>query len=194
MTTPIIFETGEQGERAYDVFSRLMKDRIIFISDVIDDDMANIVVAQLVFLSKAQPDEPIHLYINSPGGYVTSGLAIYDAMQYVTAPVHTLCIGQACSMAAVLLCAGSPGCRSALPSSTIMIHQPSGGARGTATDAQIGIDEMNRKKTYITEIISKHTGKSVKQARDTMERDHYMDAKQAKAWGMIDGIKTKQGK
>lgn len=169
-------------------------DQIIFIGGPIDDHMANVVCAQMVYCSKTHPDKTIHLYINSPGGYVTAGMAIYDTMQFVTAPVHTLCIGEASSMAAILLLAGEKGGRSALSNSTIMLHQPSGGAFGTASDIDITNSEIIRKKALLNEIIAKHTGKQVKDVIAKTDRDFYLDPKAAKSWGIIDSIKTKQQK
>jgi ATP-dependent Clp protease, protease subunit len=189
---PIVIEKDGRGERAYDIYSRLLKDRIIFLGTAIDDNVANIVIAQLLFLESEDPQKEIYLYINSPGGYITSGLAIYDTMQYVKPALVTMCIGQAASMGAVLLAGGEKGRRYALPHSRILIHQPLGGAQGQATDIDIQAKEILRMRQEINNIITKHTGQSMERiARDT-ERDLYMTPYQAVEYGIIDEIVEKR--
>ncbi|QIV79338.1 ATP-dependent Clp endopeptidase proteolytic subunit ClpP [Fervidobacterium pennivorans subsp. shakshaketiis] len=185
---PIVIETTGRYERAYDIYSRLLKDRIIFLGSAIDDHVANLVVAQLLFLEAENPDKDIQLYINSPGGLVTAGLAIYDTMQYVKCDVATICIGQAASMAAVLLAAGAKGKRFALPNSRIMIHQPLGGAEGTAKDVEILTKELLRIKHLINEILSKHTGQPIEKIEKDTDRDFFMSAQEAKEYGIIDRV------
>lgn len=185
---PIVIEQTSAGERSFDIFSRLLKDRIVFIDDEINDQTAKLVIAQLLFLDSEDPDRDIHLYINSPGGVVTSGLAIYDTMQLIKPDVCTICIGQAASMAAVLLAAGAPGKRTALPHSRIMIHQPWGGFQGKASEIEIQAREMAKMKMQILEILSKHTGKPVKKIEKDIELDYFMDAKSAIEYGLIDKI------
>ncbi len=183
---PYVVEQTHRGERSYDIYSRLLKDRIIMLGTEIDDAVANVVIAQMLFLESEDPDKEINLYINSPGGSVTAGLAIYDTMQYVKPPISTICMGQAASMGAVLLCAGAKGKRYALPNARIMIHQPLGGARGQATDIEIQTKEILRLKRTLTEILVKHTGQPYdKMARDC-ERDFFMSTEEAKAYGLID--------
>ena len=177
-----------RGERAYDIYSRLLKDRIIFLGGPIDDNVANVVIAQLLFLESEDPDKDIHLYINSPGGVVTAGLAIYDTMQYIKPDVSTICIGQAASMGSVLLAAGAKGKRYALPYSRIMIHQPLGGAQGQSTDIQIQAREILRIRETLNEILSHHTGQSVKKLTEDTERDNFMSALEAKKYGLIDEV------
>lgn len=189
--SPLIFESGAHGERAYDVFSKLMTQRVIFLGEGIDDDVANIICAQLNFLDDGT-DQPINLYINSPGGLVTGLFAIYDTMQYINTPVHTLCIGQACSAAAVLLLAGAPGHRRSLPNSTIMLHQPSAGTIGKVTDIERSADHFKSNKKLINKIVAKHTGMSDKDVSDLMEWDSYYTATDAKKRGIIDEIITKR--
>jgi ATP-dependent Clp protease protease subunit len=185
---PIVIEQTGRGERAYDIFSRLLKERIIFIGTAIDDTVASLVIAQMLFLEAEDPDKDIYLYLNTPGGYVTSGLAIYDTMQYIKPDVATICMGQASSMGALLLAAGAPGKRSALPHSRIMIHQPMGGAQGQATDIEIHAREILTLRERLNEILSKHTGQPVEKiARDT-ERNYFMSAEEAKEYGIIDEI------
>ena len=185
---PNIFEQTHRGERFYDIYSRLLKDRIVFLGTPVDDDVANIVVAQLLFLESEDAEKDIIMYINSPGGSVTAGLAIYDTMQYVRCPVQTICLGQAASMGAVLLAAGAKGKRFSLPHSRIMIHQVSSGAQGQATDIEIQAREVLRLKDTLTEILAKHSGQSVdKVARDS-DRDHFMGAGEAKEYGLIDDV------
>jgi len=185
---PHVVETTHRGERTWDIFSRLLKDRIVFLGSAIDDDVANIVIAQFLFLESEDPDKDIQLYINSPGGVVTAGLAIYDTMQYVRCPVSTICIGQAASMGALLLGAGQKGRRYALPNSRIMIHQPLGGARGQATDIEIQAREIRHMKDVVTDIIVRSTGRSRDDVARDIERDFYMGPGQAKEYGLIDEI------
>ena len=185
---PIVVEQSHRGERAYDIYSRLLKDRIIFLSGGIDDDVANLVIAQLLFLEAEDPDRDVHLYINSPGGSVTSGLAIYDTMKYIRADVSTFCVGQAASMGAVLLACGDHGKRIALPNSRVMIHQPWGGFQGQATDIDIQAREILKIRETLNQILADHTGKALEDiARDT-ERDYYMSGEEARAYGLIDQV------
>ncbi|MGI6658508.1 MAG: ATP-dependent Clp endopeptidase proteolytic subunit ClpP [Dethiobacteraceae bacterium] len=189
---PMVVEQTNRGERAYDIYSRLLKDRIIFIGSAIDDTVANLVIAQLLFLESEDPDKDINLYINSPGGSVYSGLAIYDTMQYIKPDVSTICVGLAASMGAVLLAAGAEGKRYALPNSRVMIHQPLGGAQGQAVDIEIHAREILRIREKLNEILAKHSGKPIEQiARDT-DRDNFMSAEQAKEYGLIDGVLQKR--
>ena len=189
---PIVIEQTARGERAYDIYSRLLKDRIIFIGTPIVDEIANLVIAQLLFLESEDPEKDIHLYINSPGGVVSAGLAIYDTVQYVRAPVSTLCMGQAASMAALLLAAGAKGKRYALPNSRVLIHQPMGAFSGQATEVDIQAKEILKLRERLNEIMAKHTGQEVARiARDT-ERDFYMDCAEAKAYGLVDEIVEKR--
>ena len=185
---PMVVEQSGRGERAYDIYSRLLKDRIIFLGGPIDDNVANVVIAQLLFLESEDPDKDIHLYINSPGGVVTAGLAIYDTMQYIKPDVSTICIGQAASMGSVLLAAGAKGKRYALPYSRIMIHQPLGGAQGQSTDIQIQAREILRIRETLNEILSRHTGQSVKKLTEDTERDNFMSALESKKYGLIDEV------
>jgi ATP-dependent Clp protease protease subunit len=185
---PYVIEQTHRGERGYDIYSRLLKDRIVMLGTAIDDDVANAIVAQLLFLESEDSDKPIHLYINSPGGVISSGLAIYDTIQYMKAPVSTICIGQAASMGAFLLATGTKGKRLALPNARIMIHQPSGGAYGQATDIEIQAKEMARIKTVMVELFAKHTGQSPEKVRADKERDFWMSAQEALAYGIIDRI------
>ena len=185
---PMVVEQSGRGERAYDIYSRLLKDRIIFLGGPIDDNVANVVIAQLLFVESEDPDKDIHLYINSPGGVVTAGLAIYDTMQYIKPDVSTICIGQAASMGSVLLAAGAKGKRYALPYSRIMIHQPLGGAQGQSTDIQIQAREILRIRETLNEILSRHTGQSVKKLTEDTERDNFMSALEAKKYGLIDEV------
>ena len=185
-TVPIVIETTGRSERAYDIYSRLLKDRIILLGTPIDDHVASLVCAQLLFLESENPEKEINLYINSPGGSVTAGLAIYDTMQYISAPVATLCLGQAASMGALLLAAGEAGMRYALPHSRILIHQPMGGFSGQATDIDIQAREILRLKDAINAILSKHTGASLDKVAHDTERDYFMDAMEAKEYGIID--------
>lgn len=185
---PMVVENTGHGERAYDIFSRLLKERIIFLGTAIDDVVANLVVAQLLFLQSEDPDKDISLYINSPGGSVTAGLAIYDTMQFVKPKVCTYCIGQAASMGAVLLTAGATGKRFALPNARIMIHQPWGGAEGTASDISIQAQEIMRMKQNLTAIIAKHAGQPVEKVLKDSDRDFFMSAKEAKDYGLVDEV------
>ena len=185
---PIVVEQTSRGERSYDIYSRLLKDRIIFIGNAIDDHLANLIIAQLLFLESDEPDQDIYLYINSPGGQVSSGMAIYDTMQYIKPDVQTICIGQAASMGAMLLAAGAQKKRFALPHSRIMIHQPSGGFQGQHTDIEIQAKEITRIRAILDAILAKHSGKNVDQVNKDTERDHYMTGEEAKAYGLIDSV------
>ncbi|HEX4897714.1 MAG TPA: ATP-dependent Clp protease proteolytic subunit [Candidatus Limnocylindrales bacterium] len=193
MLVPMVIESSSRGERAYDIYSRLLKERIIFIGDQIEDHLANLVIAQLLFLESEDPEKDISLYINSPGGVVTAGLAIYDTMQYLRAPVSTICLGQAASMAAVLLAAGAKGKRYALPHSRIMIHQGSGGFRGNAPDAVIQMREWELIVRMNHEILAKHTGKDLEQIVKDTDRDRFMSPEEAKDYGIIDAVYVVQG-
>lgn len=185
---PMVVEQTARGERAYDIFSRLLKERIIFVVGPVQDSMATLIVAQLLFLESENPDKDISMYINSPGGVVTSGLSIYDTMQYIKPKIATLCIGQAASMGSLLLAAGSPGMRYSLPNSRIMIHQPSGGFQGQATDIEIHAKEILEIKARLNQIYVKHTGRTLKDIENNMERDNFMRAEKAKEFGLIDEI------
>jgi len=185
---PIVIEQTARGERSFDIYSRLLKERVIFLVGQVEDYMANVVVAQLLFLEAENPDKDIHLYINSPGGSVSAGLSIYDTMQYIRPDVSTMCIGQACSMGSFLLAAGAPGKRFCLPNSRMMIHQPSGGAQGQATDIHIQAQEILKIRERLNEIYAKHTGKTVKQVAADTERDKFMSAEEAKKYGLIDDV------
>ncbi|HQU13042.1 MAG: ATP-dependent Clp endopeptidase proteolytic subunit ClpP [Desulfobacteria bacterium] len=189
---PMVVEQTSRGERAYDIYSRLLKDRIVFIGSPIDDDVANLVIAQLLFLEAEDPDKDINVYINSPGGIVTAGMAIYDTMQFIKPPVAAVCIGQAASMAAVLLAGGAPGKRTALPNARILIHQPMGGTHGQATDIKIQAEEILRMREHLNVILSKHTGQPLERIAADTERDYYMSADQAKAYGIIDQVVAKR--
>jgi ATP-dependent Clp protease protease subunit len=190
----MVVEQSNRGERAYDIYSRLLKDRIIFLGGPIDDNVANVVVAQLLFLESEDPDKDIYLYINSPGGVVTAGLAIYDTMQYIKPDVSTICIGQAASMGSLLLTAGAKGKRFALPNSRIMIHQPLGGAQGQSTDIQIQAREIQRIRDVINDIIVNATGKTLEEVNNDTERDNFMTAEEAKAYGLVDEVITRPKK
>jgi len=189
---PIVVEQTGRGERAYDIYSRLLEDRIIFIGTPIDDMVANLVIAQMIFLEGEDPDRDINLYIHSPGGMVTAGLAIYDTMQFVKPDVATLCMGQAASMAAVLLAAGAKGKRSTLPNSRIMIHQPLGGTQGQATEIEIYMREMNKMKEQLNRILSKHTGQPLEKIDKDTDRNFFMSAEETKAYGLVDEIIEKR--
>jgi ATP-dependent Clp protease protease subunit len=191
---PTVVETTHRGERNWDIFSRLLKDRIVFLGTEINDDVANIIIAQFLFLESEDPDKEVMLYINSPGGVVTSGLAIFDTMQYVRSTVSTTCLGMAASMAAVLLAAGTKGRRLALPNARVMIHQPSGGARGQVTDIEIQAKESRLMKDVITDILMNATGKPRDQITKDIERDFYLSAPQAKEYGLIDDVLTPKRK
>lgn len=188
---PMVVENSSRGERAYDIYSRLLKERIIFLGGPIDDSVANVVVAQLLFLESEDPDKDIHLYINSPGGVVTAGLAIYDTMQYIKPDVSTICIGQAASMGSILLTAGAAGKRYALPHARIMIHQPLGGAQGQSTDIQIQAKEILRLREVGNNILARHTGQDTEKINLDTERDNFMSAEEAKAYGLIDEVVTR---
>ncbi len=189
---PTVIEQTHRGERAYDLYSRLLKDRIVFLGTPVDDDVANIIVAQMLFLESEDPDKDINLYINSPGGSVTSGLAIYDTMQYVKCQVSTICMGQAASMGALLLTAGARGKRYSLPHSRIMIHQPSGGFGGQASDIELHAKEILRLKAKLNEIMQKHTGQSLDRIEKDTDRDYFMGAGEAKEYGLIDEVVIKK--
>ncbi len=188
MLVPMVIESSARGERAFDIYSRLLKDRIIFLGDAIEDHVANLIIAQLLFLESEDPEKDIQLYINSPGGVVTSGMAIYDTMQYLRAPVSTICIGQAASMGAVLLAAGATGKRYALPNSRIMIHQGSGGFRGNTPDVEIQMREMMHLTDSLMKILADHTGQDFETVKRDSERDKFMSAEEAKAYGLIDEV------
>ncbi len=188
----MVVEQTNRGERAFDIYSRLLKDRIIFIGGPIDDQVANLVIAQLLFLESEDPDKDIHLYINSPGGVVYSGLAIYDTMQYIKADVSTICVGMAASMAALLLAAGADGKRYALPNSRIMIHQPLGGAQGQASQIEIQAKEILFLKNQANRILQKHTGQPLERIEQDTDRDYYMSSEAAVEYGLIDGVLTKK--
>jgi ATP-dependent Clp protease protease subunit len=185
---PIVIEQTNRGERSYDIYSRLLKDRIIFLGTPVFDEIANVIIAQLLFLESSDPDKDIHFYINSPGGSVTAGLAIYDTMRMVRPDVRTYCIGQCASMGAWLLAAGAQGKRYALPNSRIMIHQPLGGATGQATDIEIQAQEIIKLKSKMTQILSDHTGRPASQVLEDIDRDYFMSAEEAKAYGIVDEI------
>lgn len=185
---PMVIETTGRGERAYDIYSRLLKDRIVFIGTPIDDIVSNLIIAQLLFLQMEDPDKDIDIYINTPGGSVTSGLAIYDTMQFIKPDVNTYCVGQASSMGAVLLGAGTPGKRYALPHARIMIHQPWGGVQGQATDISIQAQEILRLRSRIEEILARHTKQSLDKIKKDTDRDFFMSAEEAKAYGIVDSV------
>jgi ATP-dependent Clp protease protease subunit len=191
-SVPFVVEQTGRGERAYDIYSRLLKDRIIFIGTPIDDYIANLVVAQMIFLEGEDPDRDINLYIQSPGGVVSAGLAIYDTMQFVKCPVSTLCLGLAASMGAVLLTAGATGKRYCLPNAKVMIHQPLGGAQGQATDIEIATREMMKTRDQLNVILAKHTGKPIDQIVKDTDRNHWMTAEEAKSYGLVDEIIEKR--
>ena len=185
---PYVIERSSRGERTYDIFSRLLMDRIVFLGTPINDDVANIVIAQLLFLEADNPERDINLYINSPGGSVSAGMAIYDTMQFLNAPIRTICMGMAASMGAFLLASGTAGKRSALPHSRIMIHQPSGGTQGTAADIEIQAREILYLRAKMNELFAKHTGKKVEQIERDIDRDRFMSAEEAKDYGIIDSV------
>lgn len=191
MLVPIVVEQTGRGERSYDIYSRLLKDRIIFLGGGIDDNVANLVIAQLLFLEAEDPDKDIHLYINSPGGVVTAGMAIYDTMRYIKAPVSTICIGQAASMGAFLLSGGEKGKRFSLANSRIMIHQPLGGFQGQATDIHIHAKEILRMKDQLNALLAEHTGQSVEKVTADTERDYFMSGEEAMNYGIVDAIVTR---
>ncbi len=185
---PIVVEQTSRGERSYDIYSRLLKDRILFIGSAIDDHVANLAIAQLLFLESDEPEQDIYIYINTPGGQVSAGLGIYDTMQYIKPDVHTICMGQAASMGALLLAAGAPGKRFALPHSRIMIHQPSGGFQGQHSDVVIQAEEISKVRQVLDKILANHSGKDAEQVRKDTERDHFMTGEEAKAYGLIDSV------
>ncbi len=189
---PMVVEQTAKGERSYDIYSRLLKERIVFLTGEVEDHMANLIIAQLLFLESEDPDRDIYLYINSPGGVVTAGLSIYDTMQFIKPDVCTLCLGQACSMGSFLLAAGAPGKRYSLPSSRIMIHQPLGGFRGQASDVEIHAQEMLRIKHELNERLAKHTGRSYDEIVAATDRDNFLSAEQAKEFGLIDEVITQR--
>jgi ATP-dependent Clp protease protease subunit len=189
---PIVVEQTARGERSYDIYSRLLKDRVVFVVGPIDDYMANVVVAQLLFLESENPDKDVHLYINSPGGIVTAGLSIYDTMQFIKPDVSTICLGQAASMGSLLLAGGAKSKRYCLPHSRIMIHQPSGGFQGQATDIDIHAREILKIRERLNEIMAKHTGQPVERVERDMERDNFMDAKAAVEYGLVDNVLAKR--
>ena len=191
--TPYVIERSSRGERTYDVFSRLLMDRIIFLGTPINDDVANIIIAQLLFLQADNPDRDIYLYINSPGGSVSAGLAIYDTMQFLSAPVNTICMGMAASMGCFLLAGGRKGKRMALPHARIMMHQPSGGSQGTAADIEIAAREILYLRTKMNELMARHTGRAVEQIERDFDRDRYMSSEEAKEYGIIDDVVTHRG-
>ena len=189
---PIVVEQSNRGERSYDIYSRLLKDRIVFVPGEIDDTMANLVIAQLLFLESEDPDKDIHLYINSPGGSVSAGLAIYDTMQYIKPDVSTICMGMAASMASVLLAAGAPGKRFALPYSRVMIHQPLGGVQGQASEIEITAREILRLRDEMNGILASHTGQTKEKIAQDTDRDNYMSSQQAKEYGLIDEVVSRK--
>ena len=194
MLVPIVIETTNRGERAYDIYSRLLKDRIIFLGAPIDDVFANLIIAQLLFLEAEDPEKDINLYVNSPGGSVTAGLGIYDTMQYVKPPINTICLGQAASMGAFLLTAGTKGKRFALPNARVMIHQPMGGFQGQATEIDIHAREILKIRERFNEIMAKHTGQPLEKIAQDTERDYFMSAEEAKRYGLIDEVITRPPK
>ena len=187
---PIVVEQAARGERSFDIFSRLLRDRIVFVNGQIDDNVAALVNAQLLFLESENPDKPVAMYINSPGGMVTSGLAIYDTMQWIKCPVATVCMGSAYSMGSFLLMAGAAGSRIALPNASIMLHQPSGGFQGVASDIQRHAEDILRTKRRLNELYSKHCGRTYEEVERTLDRDHFMTAAEAKEWGVVDHVYT----
>lgn len=189
---PVVLESGAMGERSFDIYSRLLRERIICVHGEVTDTMASLVTAQLLFLESEAPESPLYMYINSPGGVVTAGMAMYDTMQYIHPEVHTICMGQAASMGSLLLAGGSPGCRFALPNARIMLHQPSGGARGMASDIQIQANEILRTRANLNQLYVQHTGQNLEDIERVMDRDTFMDAEQAVAFGVIDKILTKR--
>ncbi|HEY7767041.1 ATP-dependent Clp endopeptidase proteolytic subunit ClpP [Longimicrobium sp.] len=191
---PYVIERSSRGERSYDIFSRLLMDRIVFLGSAVDDTVANIIIAQLLFLDADNPEKDIYLYVNSPGGGVTAGLAIYDTMQYIRSPVHTICIGMAASMGAILLGAGAKGKRSALPNARIMLHQPSGGSQGNAADIEIAAREILGLRDKLNKILSHHTGQTEERVAADLDRDRYMSPDEAKEYGLIDEVISHGGK
>ena len=185
---PVVVEQTSRGERSFDIFSRLLRERIVFVTDQVEDNMASLIVAQLLFLESENPSKPISMYINSPGGVVTAGMAIHDTMQYIKPRVSTVCVGQAASMGSFLLAAGEPGMRIALPNARIMVHQPSGGARGMASDIEIQAREILRMRTRLNDLYAKYTGKSIEDIERAMDRDTFLEAEEAKAFGIVDKV------
>lgn len=189
---PMVIETTNRGERAFDIYSRMLRERIIFLTGPVEDYMASLIVAQLLFLESENPKKEISMYINSPGGVVTAGLSIYDTMQFIKCPVHTLCVGQAASMGSLLLCAGEAGHRYVLPNARVMVHQPSGGFQGQVTDILIHAKEVESLKLRLNEIYVQHTGQKLKAVQDALERDNFMTADQAKTFGIVDQVLSKR--
>jgi len=189
---PVVLESGATGERAFDIFSRLLRERIICVHGEVTDNMASLVTAQLLFLEAEAPEKPVHMYINSPGGLVTAGMAMYDTMQYIHPEVHTICMGQAASMGSLLLAGGTPGCRFALPNARIMLHQPSGGAQGKAADIEIQAREIIRMRAMLNQLYVNHTGRDLEEVEKVMDRDTFMDVKQAVEFGVIDEVLNKR--
>lgn len=192
MLVPIVVEQSSRGERSFDIYSRLLRERIVFVTGPVEDNMASLVIAQLLFLEAENPKKEIAMYINSPGGVVTSGLGIYDTMQFIRPKVSTLCLGQAASMGSLLLCAGEAGMRFALPNARIMVHQPSGGFQGQASDIQRHAEDILKIKRRLNEIYVKHTGQSYEKIEQTLDRDHFMTADEAKAFGLVDHVQDKR--
>ncbi|MBH2638297.1 ATP-dependent Clp protease proteolytic subunit [Serratia ureilytica] len=188
MLVPMVVEQTSRGERSFDIYSRLLRDRIVFLNGEVNDDVAEMLCAQLLFLEAENPEKPVHLYINSPGGAITSGLAIYDTMQYIRAPVHTLCMGTARSMGSFLLMAGEPGHRMALPNASLHVHQPLGGFQGQASDILIQAEEMKRTKDWVIRLYAQHCGLSEEEVERVLDRDRFMTADEAAAWGLIDRV------
>jgi ATP-dependent Clp protease protease subunit len=187
---PMVVEQSSRGERAFDIFSRLLRERVVFLNGPIDDGVSALICAQLLYLEAENPKKQIDLYVNSPGGVVTSGLAIYDTMQYIKSPVATLCMGMAASMGSFLLMAGEAGQRVSLPNARIMLHQPSGGFRGQASDIERHAEDMIKTKRRLNELYAKHCGRTYQEVETTLDRDHFMDAEEAKAWGIVDRVQT----
>jgi ATP-dependent Clp protease protease subunit len=185
---PMVIEQSSRGERSFDIFSRLLRERIVFLNGPVDDNMSALVCAQLLFLESENPKKEIAMYINSPGGVVTSGLAIYDTMQYIKSPVSTVCMGMAASMGSLLLCAGQAGQRVALPNARVMVHQPSGGFRGQASDIERHAEDIIKLKRRLNEIYVKHCGRTLEEVEKTLDRDHFMDAEESKTWGIVDHV------
>ncbi|GMT12969.1 hypothetical protein PFISCL1PPCAC_4266 [Pristionchus fissidentatus] len=190
---PLVIESEGRSERVYDIYSRLLKDRIVCLMTPVDDHVASAIIAQLLFLQSSSGKKPIHMYINSPGGSVTAGLGIYDTMQYISAPVATWCMGQASSMGALLLAAGEPGMRSCLPNARVMIHQPSGGAQGTASDILIRAEEIIRLRRRLNEILVSHSGQPMERVEEAVDRDYFMSAEEARQFGIVDRVETHNG-
>ena len=188
MLVPMVVEQSARGERSFDIYSRLLRDRVIFLNGEVNDAVSALVCAQLLFLEAENPDKPIHLYINSPGGVITSGLAMYDTMQFIKSPVHTLCMGTARSMASFLLMAGEPGHRMALPNASLHVHQPLGGVQGQASDIRIHAEEMLRTKDRVTRLYAQHCGRSYEEVERDLDRDRFMTAEEAREWGLIDKV------